>query len=56
MSVAVLGTNAGQSRSITKKSVVAGLAPAIHVLTSKLAEKKAVDARHKAGHDEQERS
>jgi hypothetical protein len=56
MSVAVLGTKAGQSRSITKKNVMAGLVPAIHVLTSKLAEKKAVDARHKAGHDEQERS
>jgi hypothetical protein len=35
-----------------KKIVMAGLVPAIHVL----ALKKDVDARHKAGHDEQERS
>jgi hypothetical protein len=31
---------------------MAGLVPVIHVLATK----KAVDARHKAGHDEQERS
>jgi hypothetical protein len=32
-------------------NVMAGLVPAIHVLTTK----KDVDGRHKAGHDEQER-
>jgi hypothetical protein len=43
-------------RSTTEKNVLAGLVPAIYVLTSKLAEKKDVDAQHKAGHDEPERS
>jgi hypothetical protein len=56
MSAPVLSANADRARSITQNSVMAGLVPAIHVLTSKLAEKKGVDARHKAGHDEQERS
>jgi hypothetical protein len=40
MSVAVLGTNVGQSQSITKKNVMAWLVPAIHVLTSKWPKKK----------------
>jgi len=40
----------------TKKHVMVGSVPAMNVLTGKLAEKKDVDARHKAGHDEPERS
>jgi hypothetical protein len=62
MSVAVPSANAEQARSTrekrstTEKNVLAGLVPAIYVLTSKLAEKKDVDAQHKAGHDEPERS
>jgi hypothetical protein len=35
-----------------QQNVMAGLVPAIHALATK----KDVDARHKAGHDEQERS
>jgi hypothetical protein len=31
---------------------MAGLVPAIHVLSALAANKKDVDARHKAGHDE----
>jgi hypothetical protein len=32
--------------------VMAGLVPAIHVLLPEECDKKSVDARHKAGHDE----
>jgi hypothetical protein len=39
-----------------KRTSWPGFVAAIHVLTSKLAEKKAMDARHKVGHDEQELS
>jgi hypothetical protein len=31
---------------------MAGLVPAIHVLLYRIVEKKDVDARHKAGHDD----
>jgi hypothetical protein len=52
MSVVVLNANVEQSRSTTKKIVMAGLVPAIHALIPESDRKKDVDARHKAGHDE----
>jgi hypothetical protein len=56
MSVAVLGTNVGQSRSITKKNVMAGLCRGHPRLDFKIGRKESLDAPHKAGHDEQELS
>jgi hypothetical protein len=55
MSVAVSSAKMPNKRDQQQKGVMAGLVPAIHVFTACLVEKN-VDARHKAGHDEAERS